>query len=74
MSQSGYAQAVNAAGGSAAALASLLGITAAAVSQWREIVPPRRAIQIEQKTNGRVTRYDIRPDHFGQPPKSRRAA
>lgn len=54
-----------AAGGKNVDLAKLLGITESAVSQWKT-VPPDRAIEIEEKTDGRVTRYDIRPDYFGR--------
>lgn len=46
-------------------IARLLGVTAAAVSRWKGVVPPDRAIEIEQKTGGKVTRYEIRPDYFG---------
>jgi DNA-binding transcriptional regulator YdaS (Cro superfamily) len=49
-------------------IARLLDISPAAVSRWNGVVPPNRAIEIEQKTNGRVTRYDIRPDYFGKVP------
>lgn len=56
-------------GGKNVDLAKLLGITESAVSQWKT-VPPDRAIEIEQKTNGKVTRYDLRPDYFGQPDTS----
>jgi DNA-binding transcriptional regulator YdaS (Cro superfamily) len=64
-----------AAGGKNVDLARLLGITESAVSQWKT-VPPGRAIEIEEKTGGRVTRYELRPDYFGQPPskRTRRAA
>ena len=54
-----------AAGGKNVDLAKLLGITESAVSQWKT-VPPDRAIEIEEKTEGRVTRYDLRPDYFGR--------
>ena len=54
-----------AAGGTNVDLAKLLGITESAVSQWKT-VPPDRAIEIERKTKGKVTRYDLRPDYFGK--------
>jgi len=56
-----------AAGGKSADLARLLGLTESAVSQWKT-VPVKRAIEIEEKTGGKVTRYELRPDFFGQPP------
>lgn len=46
-------------------IARLLGLSAAAVSRWKGVVPPDRAIEIEEKTVGKVTRYEIRPDYFG---------
>mgnify|MGYP000585399846 FL=1 len=65
MSKEGLEAARAAAGGKNVDLARLLGITESAVSQWK-VVPPDRAIEIEKKTNGKVTRYDIRPDFFGK--------
>ncbi len=67
MSETPLDLARTAAGGKNVDLAKLLGITESAVSQWKTI-PPDRAIEIEQKTGGRVTRYQLRPDYFGQPP------
>jgi len=32
-------------------------------------LPPRFAIQIERATNCRVTRYELRPDIFGEAPE-----
>lgn len=46
-------------------IARLLGISPAAVSRWKGIVPPDRAIEIEEKSGGKVTRHQIRPDYFG---------
>jgi len=53
-----------AAGGRNADLARLLGISPSAISQWVR-VPYRRALQIEARTAGRVTRAELRPDLFG---------
>ena len=64
MDDPGLAKARQAAGGRYADLARLLGITPAAVSQWVR-VPYRRALQIEARTAGRVTREELRPDLFG---------
>lgn len=44
-------------------LARKLGISQAAVSQWKKI-PLARAIQIEALTNGEITRHQMRPDFF----------
>jgi DNA-binding transcriptional regulator YdaS (Cro superfamily) len=62
----GLAKARQAAGGRNADLARLLGITPSAISQWVR-VPYRRALQIEARTAGRVTRAELRPDLFGAP-------
>lgn len=53
-------------------IARLLKISPAAVSRWGGVVPPDRAIQIEELTEGRVTRHDIRPDYFGTAPVPQR--
>jgi DNA-binding transcriptional regulator YdaS (Cro superfamily) len=66
MDDPGLAKARQAAGGRNADLARLLGITPAAISQWVR-VPYRRALQIEARTAGRVTREELRPDLFGAP-------
>jgi len=46
-------------------LARKLGLTQAAVSQWKAI-PLARAIQIERLTNGKITIQEMRPDLFGK--------
>lgn len=49
-------------------LASALGVTQGAVSQWvtgRVEITAERAIQIENATGGAVSRNDLRPDIFG---------
>ena len=49
--------------GSQVALARLLGIDSAAISQWKHIgVPPRRVIAIERVTG--VRRERLRPDLY----------
>ena len=50
-------------------LALKLGIGQSAVSNWiaRGGVPAARCRDIETVTDGRVTRYDLRPDIFGEP-------
>lgn len=44
-------------------LADALGISPAAVSQWRKC-PATRVIAVERATEGRVTRHDLRPDLY----------
>lgn len=56
--------------GTQAALARFLGVKPPTVSQWineQRPVPPRFCIPIEEATGGAVTRYDLRPDIFGEP-------
>lgn len=67
----GLALAREAVGGKAVDLARLLGLTESAISQWKRI-PPNRAIEIEEKTGGKVTRYELRPDFFGPAPAKSR--
>lgn len=47
-----------------------IGVTQARVSHWINgaRVPSERCIAIETATGGAVTRYDLRPDVFGQAP------
>lgn len=52
--------------GSQAALASALGVTPMAITQWKSRgVPPVRCIDIERATKKQVTRHQLRPDLFG---------
>lgn len=67
MSITGMNAARKAAGGKDIDIARLLEISPAAISRWGGVVPPDRAIEIEKKT-GKTTRYEIRPDYFGNPP------
>jgi DNA-binding transcriptional regulator YdaS (Cro superfamily) len=71
MEDPGLTAAREAAGGKNIDLAKLLGVTESAVSQWKR-VPYQRAIEIEEKTEGRLTRHDLRPDVFGAPPKQKK--
>lgn len=66
MNDGGLQKAREAAGGKNVDLAKLLNLTESAISQW-ERVPIHRAIEIEKKTAGKVTRHDLRPDIFGPP-------
>ena len=63
MTDPGLLKARHAAGGRNADLARLLNITQSAISQWVR-VPYRRALQIEARTAGKVTREELRPDLF----------
>jgi DNA-binding transcriptional regulator YdaS (Cro superfamily) len=67
MTDPGLLKARLAAGGRNADLARLLNITPSAISQWVR-VPFRRALQIETRTAGKVTREEIRPDLFRAAP------
>jgi len=63
--------------GSQAALAAALSVSPMAVSKWvsgRSRITAERACDIERATNGAVTRYDLRPDIFGDPPQREAAA
>ena len=53
--------------GSQAALARLLSVHPMQITHWKNRgLPKRWAIPIEQATEGRVTRYELRPDVFGE--------
>lgn len=48
-------------------LARLLGVTPQAINEWKKKkrpIPLDRCTQIEQATNGAVTRKDLRPDDW----------
>lgn len=64
-------KAIEIAGGQTA-LAKSIGVVQQNVWSWVHRfgkAPPERCIAIEKATNGRVTRYDLRRDVFGDPPK-----
>jgi DNA-binding transcriptional regulator YdaS (Cro superfamily) len=60
--------------GSQTALARKLSLSQGRVWQWLNDpsakVPAERCIAIEQATEGAVTRYELRPDIFGEAPKA----
>lgn len=64
--------------GSQSALAKAIGVAPAMVWQWcdgRRPVPAHRCVPIEEATQGKVTRYELRPDVFGEAPvKARKRA
>lgn len=57
--------------GSKGRLAALLGVTRQAIDQWAS-VPPHHVLAME-KLSG-VSRYELRPDIYGEPPETRRRA
>lgn len=59
--------------GGAAVIAKGLGITVQAVSAW-ERIPAARCLAVEALSNGGVTRYQMRPDIFGEAPADEVAA
>lgn len=74
MSQSALERAIEAAG-SQAELARRIGKKQAHIWNWLnrdKCVPAEVAIPIEQATEGKVTRHDLRPDIFGPAPKPAR--
>lgn len=53
-----------------AAFARALGLKSPTVHQWLDgsrAVPAGQCLKIEQVTGGKVSRYDLRPDVFGEP-------
>lgn len=55
--------------GSQARLADALSVRQSAVANWLSRgVPVKRAVDIERATGGAVTRYELRPDIFGERP------
>jgi len=50
--------------GSQGEIARKLGISSQGVAQW-DFCPPNRARQLEYLTKRKVTRYQLRPDVFG---------
>lgn len=57
-------------------LAAALGIKSPSVSEWRKrgSIPVERCAAIETATHGNVTRYELRPDVFGEAPTKQEAA
>ena len=55
--------------GSQTELALRLGVKQPSVNNWkiRSRVPAERVLEIEKLVGGQVTRYEMRPDVFGNP-------
>ncbi len=55
--------------GSQSELARRCGVQPQAVQQWKNSgsVPPKRVLQIEAATSGKVTRHELRPDIYPLP-------
>jgi len=55
--------------GSQTELALRLGVKQPSVNNWkiRRRVPAERVLEIEKLVGGQVTRYEMRPDVFGNP-------
>jgi DNA-binding transcriptional regulator YdaS (Cro superfamily) len=68
--ETGIAKAIRLAG-SQTALGNLLGLTPQAIQKWEAqgAVPGKRCREVEAKLNGQVTRYELNPDVFGDPPE-----
>ena len=53
--------------GTAAELARRVGVTPQALGQWDQ-VPPGRVLAVEAAVGGKVDRYQLRPDIYGERP------
>ena len=53
--------------GGQSSMAKSIGVTQQAVQQWvaNNRVPAARAMEVEKLCDGRITRYELRPDVFG---------
>ena len=68
--ETGIAKAIRIAG-SQTALGALLGLTPQAIQKWaaQGAVPGERCREVETKLKGQVTRYELNPVVFGDPPE-----
>lgn len=69
--ETGIAKAIRIAG-SQTALGNLLGLTPQAIQKWaaQGAVPGERCREVEAKLDGQVTRYELNPAVFGEPPET----
>ena len=67
--ETGIAKAVRLAGNQSA-LGRLIGLSPQAIQKWEAqgYVPSERCREVEAKLNGQVTRYELNPVVFGEPP------
>ena len=67
--ETGVAKAIRLAG-SQTALGKLVHLSPQAIQKWANegVVPWRRCREVEEKLNGEVTRYELNPAVFGDPP------
>jgi len=67
--ETGIAKAIRLAG-SQTALGNLVGLTPQAIQKWsvQGFVPGDRCREVETKLDGQVTRYELNPAVFGEPP------
>lgn len=72
MTEPAFKIAIRIAGG-AAAVASEIGVTRAAVSNWTQC-PATHVLALERLSQGRVSRHEIRPDVFGEAAEAKGAA
>lgn len=67
-SKSGAGRAIELLGGPSAIVKLLaqrgIEITPWAVNKWRRRVPSNRVLLLEQLTNGKITRHELRPDLY----------
>jgi DNA-binding transcriptional regulator YdaS (Cro superfamily) len=56
--------------GSRTAVAKRLGLTRQALDQWKDKVPPKHVLAMEEMSD--VSRYDLRPDIYGPKPRPSR--
>jgi DNA-binding transcriptional regulator YdaS (Cro superfamily) len=56
--------------GNQTALGKLLGLTPQAIQKWaaQGVAPGERCREIEARLDGQVTRYELNPAVFGEPP------
>lgn len=69
--ETGISKAIRIAG-SQTALGNLLGITPQAIQKWeaKGAVPAERCREVEALFGGQVTRYELNPIVFGDPPRT----
>lgn len=74
MTQTSLEKAIQLTGG-VPAMARKFGISTVAIHKWRKTgkAPPERVLAIEAATAGQVTRYQLRPDIYGEHPEERAA-